>query len=121
MKISVCLPIKRFDSFGSSRFFSRHLLLFLRKRWLQSPQPTELRFHHAVMLYAVRTVAFKVHVALQLRDGFVIQFQPFLQALTRPVQCIRSFGLKRQPQYLVMGDFDLFFPSFALSSPGCRP
>ena len=41
----------------------------------------ELGFCHAVDFHAVLTVFLKIHVAVQLIDGFIIQPQRFLQSL----------------------------------------
>ena len=61
----------------------KHLLplrLLLEGR-VQAPQQAELCFCHAVVFHAVLTVFLKIHVALQLVDGFIIQPQRFLQSL----------------------------------------
>ena len=58
----------------------KHLLLLplLRKRRVQAAQQAELCFCHAVVFHAVLTVFLKIHVAVQLIDGFIIQPQRFL-------------------------------------------
>ena len=44
-------------------------------------QQAELRFCHTVVFHAILTVFLKIHVALQLIDGFIVQPQCFLQSL----------------------------------------
>ena len=61
----------------------KHLLplRLLREGRVQAAQQAELRFCHTVVFHAVLTVFFKIHVAVQLIDGFIIQPQRFLQSL----------------------------------------
>ena len=84
-EIPVCLPIKRLVPNGSSRFCLHHPLplCLLREGRLQAPQQTELCFCHAVVFHAVLTVFLKIHVAVQLIDGFIIQPQRLLLILKR--------------------------------------
>ena len=56
-------------------------LPLLREGRLQAAQQAELCFCHTVVFHAVLTVFLKIHVALQLIDGFIIQPQRFLQSL----------------------------------------
>ena len=56
-------------------------LPLLREGRVQAAQQTELRFRYTVIFHAVLTVLFKIHVAVQLIDGFIIQPQRFLQSL----------------------------------------
>ena len=56
-------------------------LRLLRKGRVQAAQQAELCFCHAVVFHAVLTVFLKIHVAVQLIDGFIIQPQRFLQSL----------------------------------------
>ena len=83
LKIQVCLLIKRLVPNGSSRFCLHHPLSLplLREGWLQAAQQAELCFCHAVISHAVLTVSLKIHVAVQLIDGFIVQPQRFLQSL----------------------------------------
>ena len=82
-QIPVCLPTKRLDSNGSSRFCLHHPLplCLLREGRIQAAQQAELCFCHAVVFHAVLTVFLKIHVAVQLIDGFIVQPQCFLQSL----------------------------------------
>ena len=61
----------------------KHLLApcLLREGRLQAAQQAELRFCHTVVFHAVLTVFLKIHVAVQLIDGFIIQSQRLLQSL----------------------------------------
>ena len=74
---------QRLDPNGSSRFYLHHPLPLplLWKRRVQAAQKAELRFCHTVIFHAVPTVLLKIHVAIQLIDGFIIQPQRFLQSL----------------------------------------
>ena len=83
LKIPVYLLIQRLVPNGSSRFCLHHPLPLplLREGRLQAPQQAELCFCHAVVFHAVLTVFLKIHVAVQLIDGFIIQPQRFLQSL----------------------------------------
>ena len=83
LKIPVYLLIKRLVPNGSSRFCLHHPLplRLLREGRVQAAQQAELRFRHAVVFHAVLTVFLKIHVALQLIDGLIIQPQRFLQSL----------------------------------------
>ena len=83
LKIPVYLLIKRLVPNGSSRFSLHHPLSLplLREGRVQAAQQAELRLRHAVVFHAILTVFFKIHVALQLIDGFIIQPQRFLQSL----------------------------------------
>ena len=83
LKIPVYLLIKRLVPNGSSRFCLHHPLplRLLREGRVQAPQQAELCFCHAVVFHAVLTVFLKIHVAVQLIDGFIIQSQRFLQSL----------------------------------------
>ena len=56
-------------------------LPLLREGWVQAAQQAELCFCHAVAFHAVLTVFLKIHVAVQLIDGFIVQPQCFLQSL----------------------------------------
>ena len=82
-QLPVYLLIKRLVPFGSSRFCLHHPLPLprLRKGRVQAPQQAELCFCHTVVFHAILTVFLKIHVALQLIDGFIIQPQRFLQSL----------------------------------------
>ena len=75
--------MKRLDPFGSSRFCLHHPLplRLLRKRRVQAAQKAELCFCHTVVFHAVLTVFLKIHVAVQLIDGFIVQPQRFLQSM----------------------------------------
>ena len=83
LEIPVYLLIKRLVPFGSSRFCLHHPLSLplLRKGWVQAAQQAELWFCHAVVFHAVLTVFLKIHVAVQLIDGLIIQPQRLLQSL----------------------------------------
>ena len=82
-EIPVYLPIKRLVPNGSSRFCLHHPLFLplLREGRVQAAQQAELRLRHAVVFHAVLTVLLKIHVAVQLVDGFIVQPQRFLQSL----------------------------------------
>ena len=56
-------------------------LCLLREGRVQAAQQTELRFRYTVIFHAVLTVLLKIHVAVQLIDGFIIQPQRFLQSM----------------------------------------
>ena len=56
-------------------------LRLLREGRVQATQQAELCFCHAVVFHAVLTVFLKIHVAVQLIDGFIVQSQRFLQSL----------------------------------------
>ena len=56
-------------------------LRLLRKGRVQAAQQAELCFCHTVIFHAILTVFLKIHVALQLIDGFIIQPQRFLHSL----------------------------------------
>ena len=82
-EIPVCLLSKRLVPNGLSRFCLHHPLP-LRLLWegrLHAAQQAELRFCHAVVFHAVLTVFLKIHVAVQLIDGLIVQPQRFLQSL----------------------------------------
>ena len=56
-------------------------LCLLREGRVQAAQQAELCFFHAVVFHAVLTVFLKIHVAVQLIDGFIVQPQRFLQSM----------------------------------------
>ena len=51
------------------------------KGGVQATQQAELCFCHTVVFHAILTVFLKIHVALHLVDGFIIQPQRLLQSL----------------------------------------
>ena len=61
----------------------KHLLplCLLRKGRVQAAQQAELCFCHTVVFHTVLTVLLKIHVAVQLIDGIIVQSQRFLQSL----------------------------------------
>ena len=82
-EIPVCLLSKRLVPNGLSRFCLHHPLFLplLREGRVQATQQAELCFCHAVVFHAILTVFLKIHVALHLVDGFIIQPQRLLQSL----------------------------------------
>ena len=74
-EIPVCLPIKRLVPNGSSRFCLHHPLSLplLREGWFYPPQQAERRFRYTVIFHTILTVFLKIHVAVQLIDGLIIQ------------------------------------------------
>ena len=82
-EIPVCLLSKRLVPNGSSRFCLHHPLFLplLREGRVQATQQAELCFCHTVVFHAILTVFLKIHVALHLVDGFIIQPQRLLQSL----------------------------------------